>query len=76
MFENFDVTIEQVRFVEEGAKVVCLARSNCDETFAIISSIKDAPPVDEVALWVAADIASEEDCAKVRLAQRIALSSY
>lgn len=57
----------QVRFVEEGARVVCLSRSSCDETFSLISSIKDVPPVDDVALWVAADIASEDDCAKVKI---------
>lgn len=57
----------QVRFVEEGARVVCLSRSSCDETFSLISSIKDVPPVDDVALWVAADIASEDDCARVKI---------
>ena len=57
----------QVRFVEEGARVVCLSRSSCDETFSLISSIQGVPPVGDVALWVAADIASEEDCAKVAI---------
>lgn len=55
-----------VRFVEEGARVVCLSRSSCDDTFALIGSIVGlSVPVSEVALWVAADIASEADCAKV-----------
>ena len=57
-----------VRFVEEGAKVVCLSRSSCDETFKYISSIEGVPPLDEVALWVPADISSEADCAKVTAA--------
>lgn len=61
------ITAMQVRFVEEGARVVCLSRSSCDETFSLISSVKDVPPVDDVALWVAADIASEDDCAKVKI---------
>ncbi len=56
---------QQVRFVEEGGRVVCLSRSSCDETIDLIAGIKGVPPVDEVALWVSADIASEEDCAKV-----------
>ena len=55
----------QVRFVEEGGRVVCLSRSSCDETMALISNITGVPAVDDVALWVSADIASEEDCAKV-----------
>ena len=54
-----------VRFVEEGAKVVCLSRSSCEETFKLIASIEGAPPVDDVALWVPSDISSEADCAKV-----------
>jgi NAD(P)-dependent dehydrogenase (short-subunit alcohol dehydrogenase family) len=54
-----------VRFVEEGARVVLLSRSPCDETFKLIASIEGAPPVDDVALWVASDISSEADCKKV-----------
>lgn len=53
-----------VRFVEEGAKVVMLSRSSCDETLAHISAIEGlAVPVDSVARWVRADIGSDEDCA-------------
>ena len=57
-----------VRFVEEGARVVCLSRSPCDETFALIRSIAGAPALEDCALWVAADIASEADCARVTAA--------
>ena len=54
-----------IRFVEEGARVVLLSRSNCDETLALIAALPGlAPrPVAEVAVWVAADLASEAQCA-------------
>lgn len=54
-----------VRFVEEGARVVMLARSSCEETFGLIRQIAGVPALDDVALHVAADISSEEDCRKV-----------
>ena len=54
-----------MRFVEEGAKVVCLSRSSCEETFNYIKSIEGVPDLEQVAMWVPADIASEADCAKV-----------
>lgn len=55
-----------VRFVEEGAKVVMLSRSSCDETVKLISSIEGITPeyVAANTLWVASDIGSEEDCNK------------
>lgn len=54
-----------VRFVEEGGKVVLLARSSMDETYGLIKQIEGVPAVEDVAIHVAADISSEEDCAKV-----------
>lgn len=54
-----------VRFVEEGARVVLLARSSFAETLALINSIEGATP-DYVAahtLCLAADIESEANCA-------------
>jgi NAD(P)-dependent dehydrogenase (short-subunit alcohol dehydrogenase family) len=33
-----------VRFIEEGAKVVMLSRSSCDETVKLISSIEGITP--------------------------------
>lgn len=54
-----------VRFVEEGARVVLLSRSSCDETMALIAQIEGAPAVNDVALWVPSDISSEADCKKV-----------
>eukprot|EP01116_Phalansterium_solitarium_P008838 TRINITY_DN22805_c0_g1_i1.p1 TRINITY_DN22805_c0_g1~~TRINITY_DN22805_c0_g1_i1.p1 ORF type:complete len:280 (+),score=65.47 TRINITY_DN22805_c0_g1_i1:58-897(+) len=53
-----------VRFVEEGAKVVLLSRSPCDETLQLIASIDGVKSAEEHALWVQSDIASEEDCVK------------
>jgi NAD(P)-dependent dehydrogenase (short-subunit alcohol dehydrogenase family) len=38
-----------VRFVEQGARVVMLSRSNCDETLGLIASIRGlTTPVAEV----------------------------
>jgi NAD(P)-dependent dehydrogenase (short-subunit alcohol dehydrogenase family) len=55
-----------VRFVEEGASVVLISRSPCDDTFALISKIEgfDKRPED-VALWVAGDISDEAACKAV-----------
>lgn len=57
-----------VRFVEEGAKVVCLARGDCKETFALIQSIKDVPPIDDVAIELNCDISKESECQAVAAA--------
>ena len=61
-----------VRFVEEGAKVVLLSRSACDETMKLIEAIVGVPPIAQVALWVPSDISSEADCAKVTAASEAA----
>jgi len=52
-----------VRFVEEGAKVVLLSRSECTETVNLIKTIKgfDHSTLDDVVLWSACDIGSEDD---------------
>jgi len=52
-----------VRFVEEGAKVVLLSRSECTETVDLIKTIKgfDHKTLDDTVLWSACDIGSEED---------------
>ena len=52
-----------VRFVEEGAKVVLLARSGFEESLALINSIEGATPdyVAENTLCLKCDIESEVD---------------
>ena len=53
-----------IRFVEEGARVVCLSRGDCEETLRLIAGIPGlSKPVSEVAVWVKADIGTEADCA-------------
>lgn len=39
-----------IRFVEEGARVVCLSRGGCDDTLKLISEIEGVPAVEEVAI--------------------------
>lgn len=52
-----------VRFVEEGARVALLSRTAPTDTLALIASIPGlAVAVDAVAVWVKADISSEEEC--------------
>jgi len=53
-----------VRFVEEGAKVVLLSRSSCDDTIQLIQSIVGVNSAADYAVWVRSDIASEQDCDK------------
>lgn len=54
-----------IRFVEEGARVCLLSRSSPAETIALIASIPGLPvPVEDVALWCAADISSEEEAGR------------
>jgi len=52
-----------VRFVEEGAKVVLLSRSECTETVDLIKKIKgfDHSTINDVVLWSACDIGTEAD---------------
>jgi len=57
-----------VRFVEEGAKVVLLSRSPCDDTMKEIAAIDGVKHVEQHAFWCKADIASEADI-KVAVAQ-------
>ena len=54
-----------VRVLEEGARVVLLARSSFDETLALLRSVKGATPeyVAANVLCVKCDIESEADCA-------------
>jgi len=55
-----------VRFVEEGAKVVLMARGDCDETLALIGKIKGlSVPVNEIAIACHCDLASEADIIKL-----------
>jgi len=49
-----------IRFVEEGAKVVLVARGDCNETLQLIGQIPGVD-VDKVALYCACDISSEEE---------------
>jgi len=54
-----------VRFIEEGAKVVLLSRSPCDETISLIKTIKGFDKnIDDVILWCPCDIGSEQDITK------------
>ena len=58
-----------VRFVEEGAKVVLISRSPCDDTLKQIEAIdgfKGLP--EDVALWVKGDISDEASCNAVAAA--------
>ena len=50
-----------IRFVEEGAKVVCLSRGGCDETLELIGQIDgvEAADVPKLAISVQCDISSE-----------------
>jgi hypothetical protein len=51
-----------VRFVEEGARVVMLSRSNCDETLTLIGSIAGLDkPASDVAIHCTCDIGDEAD---------------
>ena len=51
-----------VRFVEEGAKVVCLSRSGCDETLSQIAQIDGLDKdVSAVAISVKCDISNESN---------------
>ena len=51
-----------VRFVEEGAKVVCLSRSGCDETLSQIAQIDGLDKdVSAVAISVKRDISNESN---------------
>ena len=50
-----------IRFVEEGARVVCCSRGGCEHTLELIKSIKGLDKnVDEVALSLKCDISDEE----------------
>lgn len=49
-----------IRFVEEGAKVVLLSRSPCDETLSFISEIDGLEDVEACTLWCKCDIADED----------------
>jgi NAD(P)-dependent dehydrogenase (short-subunit alcohol dehydrogenase family) len=53
-----------VRFVEEGANVVLLSRSSCDDTLAAVRAIEGVTPEYAAAhtLWVPADIETEAAC--------------
>jgi len=55
-----------VRFVEEGARVVLLSRSKCDETIGLIKKIEglEEKRVEEITLWSPCDIGSEDDIKK------------
>ena len=58
-----------VRFVEEGARVVLISRSACDDTLKQIAAIEGftgAP--EDVALWVKGDISDEASCNAVAAA--------
>ena len=46
--------------MEEGAKVVCLSRSGCDETLRLISTIDGLKDAKDVAVSVKCDISNEE----------------
>ena len=50
-----------IRFVEEGAKVVCLSRGGCDKTLELIGQIDgvEAADVPKLAISVQCDISSE-----------------
>ena len=50
-----------IRFVEEGAKVVCLSRGGCDETLELIGQIDgvEVADVPKLAISVQCDISSE-----------------
>ena len=55
-----------VRFLEEGANLVLLSRSRCDETLALCARVEgaDADYVAAHAVWISADIENEAGCAR------------
>lgn len=55
-----------IRFLEEGARVVMLARSSFAETMALLNKIEGTSPayVEENTLCLSCDIESEADCEK------------
>jgi len=48
-----------VRFVEEGARVVLVARGDCDDTLRIIGNIHGVAAAADVALYVQCDISND-----------------
>jgi len=50
-----------IRFVEEGAKVMLVARGDCNETLELIGKIKGLTNVDKVTLSSKCDISNEEE---------------
>eukprot|EP00040_Diaphanoeca_grandis_P016845 m.87369 g.87369 ORF g.87369 m.87369 type:complete len:284 (-) comp26062_c0_seq1:276-1127(-) len=51
-----------IRFVEEGARVVCLSRSGCQETLDFIATIDGIENAADKAITVNCDISDEEAC--------------